>query len=140
MRGMAYAPIVGGAIGAYVATFLDAALALGLPGTVAATVSNGASFWLTGCFHEDGLADTADSFGGGWTRSQIKKIMADSRLGTYGCAVLALYLLAKVGLVAALGPSTGRCTAAPAAASAVMRPRVGAVLGVMPLRCYAHCR
>ena len=24
--------------------------------------------WITGCFHEDGLADTLDAFGGGWVR------------------------------------------------------------------------
>src|SRR5882762_7775798 len=27
--------------------------------------------WITGCLHEDGLADTADGFGGGLNREQI---------------------------------------------------------------------
>jgi adenosylcobinamide-GDP ribazoletransferase len=39
---------------------------------------------LTGAFHEDGLADACDSFGGGWTKEKILTIMKDSRLGTYG--------------------------------------------------------
>ncbi len=43
-----------------------------------------ATVWLTGAFHEDGLADTFDSFGGGWGREQILLIMKDSRIGTYG--------------------------------------------------------
>jgi len=42
------------------------------------------SVLLTGCFHEDGLADTCDGFGGGWDKPQKLSIMKDSRLGTYG--------------------------------------------------------
>ncbi len=29
----------------------------------------------SGCFHEDGLADSLDGFGGGWGREQILRIM-----------------------------------------------------------------
>ena len=37
--------------------------------------------------HEDGLADTADGFGGGNTRERKLEIMRDSRIGTFGwCA------------------------------------------------------
>ena len=46
----------------------------------------------TGSFHEDGLADCCDAFGGGWSKEKILTIMKDSRLGTYGV----------VGLIAAL--------------------------------------
>ena len=38
----------------------------------------------TGAFHEDGLADFFDGFGGGWTQEKILEIMKDSRVGTYG--------------------------------------------------------
>lgn len=38
----------------------------------------------TGAFHEDGLADFFDGFGGGWTKDKILEIMKDSRVGTYG--------------------------------------------------------
>lgn len=64
-----------------------------------------ASLWVTGCFHEDGLADSCDGIGGGWSRSQILRIMSDTRLGTYGCAVLILFFSLKVELLASLGPS-----------------------------------
>jgi adenosylcobinamide-GDP ribazoletransferase len=47
---------------------------------------------ITGAFHEDGLADCFDAFGGGWNKEKILTIMKDSRLGTYGV----------IGLVAAL--------------------------------------
>ena len=56
----------------------------------------------TGCLHEDGLADTADGFGGGDTREQKLDIMRDSRIGTYGVCALAMSLLLRVGALASL--------------------------------------
>lgn len=55
-----------------------------------------ATMALTGGLHEDGLADTADGFGGR-DREKRLEIMRDSRVGTFG--VLALVL--SVGLRAA---------------------------------------
>ncbi len=43
---------------------------------------------LTGCFHQDGLADMADGCGGGFTIEKKLEIMKDSRLGTYGACIL----------------------------------------------------
>jgi adenosylcobinamide-GDP ribazoletransferase len=57
---------------------------------------------ITGCLHEDGLADAADGFGGGWERDQVLAIMRDSRIGTYGATALGLSLLARVLLIASL--------------------------------------
>ena len=106
MRGMAYFPLAGTLIGSFVSVFYDLAhVTLGLPLMVASVISQAATFWIGGCFHEDGLADSADGIGGGWSRDQILKIMTDSRLGTYGCAILLLYIIAKVELLAALGIS-----------------------------------
>lgn len=53
------------------------------------------SLLLTGAFHEDGLADTADGFGGGFARDKKLSIMKDSRIGTYGAAALVMALLGK---------------------------------------------
>lgn len=50
---------------------------------------------LTGSFHEDGLADTCDGFGGGWEKEQKLAIMKDSRLGTYGAVALWFVLTLK---------------------------------------------
>ncbi|MEM9991084.1 MAG: adenosylcobinamide-GDP ribazoletransferase [Bacteroidota bacterium] len=49
----------------------------------------------TGAFHEDGLADVFDGFGGGWTKTKILDIMKDSRLGTYGVIALIFLFLCK---------------------------------------------
>lgn len=46
---------------------------------------------VTGAFHEDGLADFCDGFGGGTTREKILAIMKDSHIGTYGVIGLLLY-------------------------------------------------
>lgn len=57
---------------------------------------------ITGCLHEDGLADSVDGFGGGWEREKVLSILRDSRIGTYGASALALSLLARVLLIASL--------------------------------------
>ena len=57
---------------------------------------------ITGCFHEDGLADSADGFGAGRNRDQILVIMKDSRIGSYGATALVLSLLARYLLLLSL--------------------------------------
>ncbi len=57
---------------------------------------------VTGGFHEDGLADTADGLGGGQTPARRLEIMKDSRIGTYGALALGLVLAIKVAALAAL--------------------------------------
>jgi len=43
-----------------------------------------ATVLVTGAFHEDGLADSCDGFGGSYDREKIMTIIKDSRLGTFG--------------------------------------------------------
>ena len=106
MRGMAYFPLAGMLVGVFVCVCYDLAnITLSLDCIISSVISEMASLWVTGCFHEDGLADSADGIGGGWSRDQILKIMTDTRLGTYGCAVLVLYMLGKLQLLSALGTS-----------------------------------
>ncbi len=57
---------------------------------------------ITGCLHEDGLADAADGFGGGRSKDQILAILKDSRIGSYGATALVLSLLARYLLLASL--------------------------------------
>jgi adenosylcobinamide-GDP ribazoletransferase len=56
---------------------------------------------ITGCLHEDGLADVADSTGG-WSREQRLAILRDSRIGSYGVTALVLSLLSRAVLLAEL--------------------------------------
>lgn len=69
---------------------------------VAAALSTAGTLWLTGGFHEDGLADVADGLGGCVPPERALEIMKDSRLGAYGAMALVMALLTKVALVAAL--------------------------------------
>lgn len=48
---------------------------------------------VTGCLHEDGLADFLDGFGGGTSRERILHIMKDSHIGTYGVIGLIIYFV-----------------------------------------------
>ena len=59
--------------------------------------SLGAGILITGAFHEDGLADTFDGFGGGWTKDKILEIMKDSRIGTYGTiSLITIFLIGSI--------------------------------------------
>ena len=54
------------------------------PTAIAVLIGMAATLLATGAFHEDGLADTVDGMGGGWTREDVLRIMKDSRIGSYG--------------------------------------------------------
>ncbi|GAA3584007.1 adenosylcobinamide-GDP ribazoletransferase [Snuella lapsa] len=62
---------------------------------VALILSMVTTIYITGAFHEDGLADVCDGLGGGWTKEKILLIMKDSRLGTYGAIGIVLILAIK---------------------------------------------
>ena len=57
---------------------------------------------VTGGLHEDGLADSADGFGGGWRKEEILAIMRDSRIGSFGAIAVALGLLARFACLGSL--------------------------------------
>jgi adenosylcobinamide-GDP ribazoletransferase len=89
-----YFPIVGlivGLVGAGVTVLADMVLPLSwaLLCGMAATVA------LTGSFHEDGLADSADGLIGGHDPTSRLEIMKDSRIGTHGTLWVWFFLMAK---------------------------------------------
>ena len=57
---------------------------------------------ITSGLHENGLADTADGFGGGWNREQVLTILRDSRIGSFGALALVLSVLARFLLLSSL--------------------------------------
>ena len=103
----AHFPGVGWLVGALVAG-VSALLFMSLPPSayvplVVAVLSTAAGVWLTGAFHEDGLADVADGLGGSPERERALIIMKDSRVGAFGVLAVVLMLLAKVSLLALIG-------------------------------------
>ncbi|WP_439573602.1 adenosylcobinamide-GDP ribazoletransferase [Phreatobacter sp.] len=98
-------PLVGAVLGGLAGLVLVPATWL-WPPVIAAILCVAAAIVMTGAFHEDGLADTADSFGG-YTVEKRLEIMRDSRIGTFGASALGLGLLLRVALIAALVDQTG---------------------------------
>lgn len=87
-------PLAGMLLGCLQVLVLWLALQLWSP-AIASLLALAFGLWLTGCFHEDGLADTADGLFGYVDRDTAFRIMKDSRLGTYGASALMLSLLLK---------------------------------------------
>lgn len=96
-----YFPLIGIVIGGLGAAIYLLSSCL-LPQNIAVLLSMAATIYLTGAFHEDGLADSVDGLGGGWDKSRILTIMQDSRLGTFGAVALFFALFAKYQLLISL--------------------------------------
>jgi adenosylcobinamide-GDP ribazoletransferase len=89
-----YFPLIGVLVGAVGGALTWAALSW-WPAGVAVPLGMVATLVLTGAFHEDGLADCVDAFGGAYTREDVLRIMHDSRVGAFGAISLVVSLLLK---------------------------------------------
>ena len=96
-------PAVGAGIGMIAALVLFVASSFNIGEGSAALLALVAAGLVTGALHEDGLADTADGFGGGRTRDDKLAIMRDSRSGTYGVLVLIFSIGLRAGALIAIG-------------------------------------
>jgi adenosylcobinamide-GDP ribazoletransferase len=124
-------PVVGALLGGGGALVYWAAFRIGLPPAPAAALMLAAILAATGCLHEDGLADTADGFGGGSDRARKLEIMRDSRLGTYGACALAMSLLLRWSAVTAIA-EPGSVAMALVAAHGAARGALPAIMRFVP--------
>lgn len=97
VRAVGWFPLVGAMVGAITAAIAIAASTL-WPAVVAVLVALAVEACVTGAFHEDAVADFCDAFGGGTHADDIRRIMKDSRIGSYG----AVGLIVAIGLRASL--------------------------------------
>jgi adenosylcobinamide-GDP ribazoletransferase len=123
-RATRWFPLVGATIGGIYAAVVWLT-APHFPAAVVAVLVVIAEALLTGALHMDGLADTADGFGGGKSRGDILRIMRDPANGSYGAVAIALLVAFKIVVLSALvdrhaalpylvlAPVLGRWTAAP---------------------------
>ncbi len=127
-------PLAALLIGLPGALILALGAALGLPPLVAAALAVAAAALATGAFHEDGLADTFDGLGGGWTPERRLEIMRDSRIGSYGGTALMLALIARVACLAAMLERGGLAAGVGAmlAAAVLSRPIALLPLALLP--------
>jgi adenosylcobinamide-GDP ribazoletransferase len=95
-------PVAGAVVGLLAALVYWLAWQIGVPPSSAAILALTATLVVTGALHEDGLADTADGFGGGKTSARKLEIMRDSRIGTYGVCALATSLALRWSALATL--------------------------------------
>lgn len=117
-------PVAGAIVGLIAAGVYWLASLAGLPSLPAAGLTVAATLAVTGCLHEDGLADVADAFGGHTSERRLE-IMRDSRVGTYGACALSMSLLLRTAALASI--------AAPAVAAPVLIAAHAAARAGMPL-------
>ena len=96
-RAVIWFPLVGAIVGCVTAATITLAESIWAR-PIAVLLALAVEARLTGAFHEDAVADFCDALGGGHDAESTRRIMKDSRIGSYG----ALGLLVAVGLRAAL--------------------------------------
>lgn len=89
-------PLAGLVIAAIPCLTALALIWIGLPAPLAAVSFLTVQILITGALHEDGLADCADGFWGGYDRVRRLEIMKDSRIGAYGVIAIGLSLAARL--------------------------------------------
>jgi len=114
-------PVAGAIVGLIAALVYGLARLADVPPFPAAGLTVVTSLLVTGCLHEDGLADVADSFGAS-TRERKLEIMRDSKIGTYGVCALFMSLLLRSGALASIADPA---LAAPVLVAAHMAGRAG---------------
>jgi adenosylcobinamide-GDP ribazoletransferase len=115
VRAVAWFPLVGALVGLITVAVAVSAAAL-WPAVVAVLLALAVEARLTGAFHEDAVADFCDAFGGGSTAEDVRRILKDSRIGSYGSVGLTL----AVGLRAAVTVAAVTNMAPLAAAAAII--------------------
>ena len=93
-----YFPLVGIIVGVISIFFLNISLWF-LTKEIATLIYIISCILVTGAFHEDGLADFCDGFGGAFEKEKILEIMKDSRIGTYGTLALIINFFLKYFLI-----------------------------------------
>jgi adenosylcobinamide-GDP ribazoletransferase len=130
--GLRMAPAAGALLGLLAALPFAFALDLHEPPLVAALLALAAGALLSGGLHEDGLADVADGFGGGFSRERKLEIMRDSRIGAYGALALTLSIGLRAACLTALAPAPGGAVLVMMAAGAISRAACLAPLVLLP--------
>jgi adenosylcobinamide-GDP ribazoletransferase len=134
---MAWAPLIGAALGAVLAASVEALYALAAPLLLAGIVAVGLAALLTRGLHLDGLADTVDALGSYRSREAALEIMRRPDVGPFGMVALVVVLAAQAAGLAAL-PSRGWLATLAGLAAALATGRLAAAWacrrGVPPAR------
>lgn len=132
-RAASWFPLVGALLGS-VSIAISWLLHSHLPPFVVAALILVAETLLTGALHMDGLADTADGFGGGRTKEDALRIMRDHAIGSYGGVALILMFLVKASALSAIVART------PCSLFLVLAPALGRWNVVLLSLCLPYAR
>ena len=124
-----YFPLVGTLVGLTTGGVIWTALHV-WPTPVAVLLGLAAEALLTGGFHEDAVADSCDAFGGGWTQEDVLRIMADSRVGSFGA--LGLFLLVALRGTGLAAVPAGEVALAAGLAGGVGRLGIVGLMAAVP--------
>lgn len=106
-RAAHFIPLVGLLTGGLMALVFSVCYYLvDLPQVVAIIIAFSARLIFTGAFHEDGLGDFFDGFGGGRDKESILRIMKDSYVGSYAVIGYVMYYLLVVALLTGMRADT----------------------------------
>ncbi len=123
-------PVVGTLVGAAVGGVAAGLWQVSTP-LVAAAVAVIVGVVVTGAFHEDGLADVADAFAGGWAVERRLEILKDPHHGSYGVAALTGSIVVRVAALGSMpGPAAMLWSAI--AAHTIGRGAAVALMGAVP--------
>ena len=95
-------PLAGWLLGFIAGGLGQILILMDLPVILGCAIAIAFCIYLSGAYHEDGLADMADGFGAGGDGRRISNIIHDSRLGTYGVSALSLAIIVRILLVSSL--------------------------------------
>jgi len=95
-RSSVFFPLVGCVLAAIQILFLWGLHSVGVPYVLQAIAATAVLFVAGGGLHQDGLADMADGFGGGFTKDKVLHIMRDSTIGTYGGLALLIAFSTRI--------------------------------------------
>jgi adenosylcobinamide-GDP ribazoletransferase len=124
-------PLVGAVVGLLGGSICWLAASLGLHPFLSAVLALATTMLVTGCLHEDGLADTVDGLGARGTPERKLDVMRDSTIGAYGASAIMLSLMLRAGALASLA-EPGLMGAALFAAHAGSRAALPALMRLVP--------
>lgn len=125
-------PLAGAVLAVLAGLLGCVALWFGIDPALTAGIYIAATVIMSGAMHEDGLADLADGFWGGWDPARRLEIMKDSAIGAYGVIALTLSLLARWVAVWALMDHGGGWFWALIAVETLSRSAMPALMHVLP--------
>lgn len=92
-------PLIGAGLGALAGLLAWIALAITNSTAIATIIGLTSMILMTGCLHEDGLADSFDGFWGGSHVKRRLEIMRDSGIGAFGTTALIVVVIAKFTMI-----------------------------------------